>query len=184
MEEIWKEIDGFDGDYMVSNLGNVKSLKYGKERFLKPRTDRKGYLSIALHKGKIREQWKVHRLVATYFVSNPNNYTDVNHIDEDKTNNCADNLEWCDKTYNNNYGHRNKNISIKNKNHPSLSKKVAQYDKNGNLIKIYPSTLEAERQLGITSIAECCRGGRFSKERGKWVNVNYVYGFHFEYIED
>lgn len=184
MEEIWKEIEGFNGDYWVSNLGRVKSLKYKKERILKPRSEGKGYLAVALHKGKIRENWKVHRLVATYFIPNPNNYPDINHIDENKQNNHADNLEWCDKTYNNNYGHRNDNISIKNKNHPSLSKKVAQYDKNGNLINIFPSTQEAERILGITSVSECCRGGRFSKTRGKWVNVYYIYDFHFEYIND
>ena len=160
MEEIWKEIYGFDGDYMVSNLGNVESLKYGKERLLKPRTSRKGYLSVALHKGKIREEWKVHRLVATYFVPNPNNYTDINHIDENKQNNCVDNLEWCDKTYNNNYGHRNKNISIKNKNHPSLSKKVLQFKLDGTFVKEWESTMDVQRNLGFcqSSISACCRG--------------------------
>ena len=117
MKETWKDIKGYEGFYQVSNIGNVKSLKrivnnsttYGgkatvKERILKPKTDKDGYESVGLRKdGKVKH-FRVHRLVATAFIPNPNSYPIVNHKDEVKNNNIVSNLEWCTVRYNNTYG--------------------------------------------------------------------------------
>ena len=109
MEEIWKDIDGYEGYYQISNLGNVKSLErtiensgtYNgyykvKERILRPRENKKrhGYYELSLKKDGIEKRYKVHRLVASAFLSNPDNKTEVNHIDGNKSNNCISNLEW------------------------------------------------------------------------------------------
>ena len=107
--EIWKDIEGYEGLYQVSNLGRVKSLKVSKiksERIRKSYQQSSGYISIVLCKnGKVTNH-KIHRLVANAFIDNPDNLPEINHKDEDKTNNCVDNLEWCDSSYNKNYGTR------------------------------------------------------------------------------
>ena len=97
MEEIWKDVVGFEG-YKVSNFGNVKG-KYG--RILKPAKDKKtGYYLVCLHKDKKPHTKTVHRLVAKAFIENPNEYPQVNHRDCVKTNNHVDNLEWCTREEN------------------------------------------------------------------------------------
>lgn len=107
MEEIWKEIVGLEGLYQVSTYGRVKSLKYGKERILKQSKSSRGYLIVCLSiEGKIFNKF-VHRLVAITFIPNPENKGDVNHIDEDKTNNRLENLNWMTAKENSNYGTRN-----------------------------------------------------------------------------
>ena len=92
MKEIWKDIQGYEGKYKVSNLGNVKSLNYNrtkKEHILKTRLCG-GYLYVVLSKNCICKNWSIHRLVATAFINNPDNLPQVNHIDENKTNNRVD----------------------------------------------------------------------------------------------
>ena len=113
MKEIWKDIAGFEGHYQVSNLGHVKSLErigYGgktiPERMLKQNLDGDGYPRIGLHKNGCTKTRHVHRLVAEAFILNPQNYPEVNHKDENKQNNNANNLEWCTTKYNLTYGHR------------------------------------------------------------------------------
>lgn len=102
--EQWKPIFGYDGMYEVSNLGRVRSLKYGKTRVLKSEKNWSGYLRVRLSKDSKVNNYSVHRLVAQAFVHNDNVFNnEVNHIDEDKTNNRATNLEWCDRQYNNTY---------------------------------------------------------------------------------
>lgn len=102
--EIWKDIDGYDGFYQVSNLGNVRSSKT-KQNIYYSDTN-KGYFRVNLYKNKKRKSYSIHRLVAEYFLDNPNNYPCVNHKDCNKKNNRVDNLEWCTYKYNNNYkGH-------------------------------------------------------------------------------
>lgn len=113
--EEWREIEGYEGLYQVSNIGKVKSLSriaidrrgiphYVNERILKQTFDKDGYCLVGLHKdGKIKSG-KVHRLVASAFVDNPHNLPEVNHKDENKSNNNVDNLEWCTSKYNINYG--------------------------------------------------------------------------------
>lgn len=109
MQEIWKDIEGYEGVYKISNLGNVKSVaryeKYdlkGKtikrirnEKILAKCVDNQGYIIVALSLNRKIKYYKVHRLVAKYFVPNIENKATVNHIDCDKTNNVYTNLEWC-----------------------------------------------------------------------------------------
>lgn len=110
MEEIWKDVEGFEGLYQVSNLGRVKSFGYGKkERILKQKQigpgykDDKGYYGVNLSKNNVLYYKSVHRLVAIAFVPNPDNKPEVCHKDEDKHNNCADNLIWGTHKENCNY---------------------------------------------------------------------------------
>jgi len=107
-QELWKEINGFNGKYEVSSFGRVRSYAQSKSgRILPGYTDAKGYITVCLYhapqKGKF---YKVHRLVATAFIDNPNGYAQVNHKDEVKANNHISNLEWCSNEYNNRYGTR------------------------------------------------------------------------------
>ena len=156
MEEIWKDIEGYEGLYQVSNMGRVRSLR--KNIILRQGITR-GYERVVLSTNNIQKGYYIHRLVATAFISNPDNLYQVNHKDENKTNNRVDNLEWCTREYNYNYGTRGKRISLKNTN-GKKSKITLQYDINGNLIKEWKSTMDVQRNLGFnqSSISKCCRG--------------------------
>jgi ribosome-binding protein aMBF1 (putative translation factor) len=110
--ETWKDIVGYDGCYQVSNTGSVKSFYNNRDgKILKLSTNKQGYNTVSLHKENKTKSFSVHRLVATCFISNDNNYPAVNHKDENKTNNNVDNLEWCSYKYNNNYGTRTERAS-------------------------------------------------------------------------
>lgn len=155
--EEWRDIKGFERLYQVSNLGNVKSLKFGKERIVKPRKCGRGYLQVGLWKdGKVK-CYKVHRLVANAFLPNPNNLTEVNHKDEDKTNNKVSNLEWMTHRDNKRY---------------SSAKAVNQYTLSGEFIRTWECMMEIEYQLGYyqTNISKCCKG-----------KYKYAYGFLWKY---
>ena len=118
MKEIWKDIEGYEGLYQVSNLGRVKSLgnnKLRKEKLLKPFKNEYGYLLVTLCKNSKNKKFKIHRLVASVFIENPNNYEEINHIEECKTNNNVINLEWCNHKYNMNYGNCSKRSTEKRK---------------------------------------------------------------------
>lgn len=115
MIEEWRDIEGYEGLYQVSNLGRVKSLArtaidrrgiphYVNERILKQAFDKDGYCLVGLHKDRKIKSGKVHRLVASAFIDNPHNLPEVNHKDENKSNNNVENLEWCTPKYNINYG--------------------------------------------------------------------------------
>lgn len=146
MNEVLKQIKDYP-DYAISNLGNVYSYKNGKVVKLSPRSVGWGYLQVSLCKNGEIKQCLIHRLVAEAFIPNPLGLPEVNHIDENKLNNRAENLEWCDRQYNNEY---------------SQAKQVEQYDLNGNLIATWKSLAEAERQLGFDKrhISACCLGKR------------------------
>lgn len=155
MVEIWKDIKCYEGYYQVSNLGNVKNSRTG--RLIKPHK-KCGYLQLLLCKnGKIKHHL-VHRLVAEAFIQNPDNLPIVNHVDENKINNCVDNLEWCTQKYNINYGTSLQKRTI------SKSKPVEQYTIDGQFITEYQSAAEAERKIGIgnSHINACCQGKRKS----------------------
>lgn len=146
MYEIFKPIKGYEDLYEVSDLGNVRNKASGK--LLKPFRDRGGYLRVDLCNG-IRKSKLIHRLVAQVFLPNPLNLPQVNHIDENKSNNNVDNLEWCTAQYNIDY---------------SQSKSVNQYSLDGIYIATYKSIKEAERTTGIAhgDISRCCLGKRLS----------------------
>lgn len=168
--EIWKDIpiDGFN-HYKVSNLGRVMN-KNGQ--ILHDYDNNRGYRQLMIYNSKTRKgkSFQVHRLVALAFVynSDPDLYVEINHIDENRTNNRADNLEWCTHVYNSNYGSRKDRCSIGNMNHPSKSKQVRCVE-NGI---IYPSAHEAARQLNLdySKICAVCRG-----------DASHTHGMHFEY---
>lgn len=92
----WKPIKGYEDLYMVSNTGLIKSLHWGKEKLLKQviRSDNYKYYFVGLFKNGKRKYFAIHRLVAQAFVKNPNNYTQVDHLDGNKLNNNVENLEW------------------------------------------------------------------------------------------
>lgn len=163
--EFWKDIEGYEGLYQISSFGRVKSLKYGKERILKPLVDKDGYLLAILCKEGKTKNHKIHRLVASAFLPNPNNYPCINHKDENKQNNCVDNLEWCTVKYNINYGTRTE----------KCSKKVGQYDLKGKLIKTWKSIMEIERRTGFfrSNITACCRG---------YKNHKTAYNYYWQYL--
>lgn len=117
--EIWRDVTGFEGYYQVSNTGKIRSLNYRKKKGvikeLSPRINKNGYAQVMLSlEGQYYMKY-VHRLVAKEFVPNPHSYPIINHKDENKSNNNADNLEWCTIKYNNSYGSRPKNLSISHK---------------------------------------------------------------------
>lgn len=119
MEEIWRPVEGYEGYYEVSNLGRVRGVDRvildsgGRHQFkkgseLKLRKDRQGYVIVSLSMNRHYITKCVHRLVSEAFIPNPNNLPQVNHKDEDKSNNVVTNLEWCTSKYNANYGGRNR----------------------------------------------------------------------------
>ena len=133
MEEIFKDIKGYEGLYQISNLGRIKSLNYnrtGKEKLLKQSINSNNYFKITLSKNNVMKNFCTHVLVAKAFIENPNMLSCVNHIDGNKQNNRVDNLEWV--TYKQNTIHAyNHNLM----NHFKV--KVIQYEKNMNVIKEY-----------------------------------------------
>ena len=149
-DEIWCPIKGYESLYEVSDQGRVKSIGYGKDRILKPRIDKDGYLQVYLYKNRVPKHCLVHRLVAKTFIPNPDNLPQVNHKDENKTNNSVQKLEWCDSKYNINFGTRNQRIS----------KPVIQYTKSGEFVKEWKSTRDVERTLNYSqgNISRCCTG--------------------------
>lgn len=172
--EIWKGVVCYEELYQVSNLGRVKSLKTKiqrrdgvittkKEMILKQHNDTRGYLKVDLSKNNKNKNKMVHRLVAQAFISNPNNKETVNHINEIKTDNRVENLEWLTVQENNTYGTR---VSRMQK---SLSKTVLQYDLKGNFIKEWSSTREAGRNgYSKSLVSACCRGERKTHKSYIW----------------
>lgn len=113
-KEEWRDIKGYEGYYQISNLGNVKSLdrivdrgngifQHRKERIMSKRKNADGYYQAKLNVNKVSKSIGIHILVAEHFLENPNNYSEVNHKDFDRTNNRVDNLEWCTHEYNMRY---------------------------------------------------------------------------------
>ena len=177
-KEIWKTINEFP-NYQVSNLGRVKSIERvyycgnHKSKRIQPETILKtsiikgGYIRVPL--GGCRKQFLVHRLVAQAFLPNQDNLQEINHKDENPSNNNVENLEWCTAKYNINFGTRNE--------------RVAKVLTNGKKSKpvicvetgiIFPSTAEVQRELGFSqgNICSCCNG-----------KYKQAYGFHWEWAK-
>lgn len=175
-KEIFKDIEGYEGLYQISNLGNVKSLaRYKKnhnklqkveERILKANISNRGYYYVMLNKNGKQEHKMIHILMAKAFIPNINNYPIVNHKDGNKLNINLDNLEWCTYSHNNKEAYRLglKIGAVKNKLGYDnwKSKPIYQYDLDGNFIREWACSREVKRQLGInaSNIRACCNGQR------------------------
>lgn len=158
MSEVWQNIEGYD-DYQVSNYGRVKSLKFGKERILKPKKESNGYLRVGLYKDRKIKFHSVHRLVAQTFLKPVVGKDCVNHLDEDKTNNHVENLEWCTYKENLNYGTRNARATKTMTNGKQSKSVVGISPISGEVVVEFPSTKEAGRN-GYHSghVSDCCLG--------------------------
>ena len=160
MDEIWKDVEGYEGFYQVSTLGRVKSFCRWKrascpeEYILKHAVNNRGYHQVMLYKNGEKKKFLVHRLVAMAFLPNPNCYPHINHIDENVENNCADNLEWCTAQYNNCYG------TGKFRRMLTSGRPVEQRLINGQLLATYTTTTIAQEITGISGkeISACVRG--------------------------
>ena len=159
MEEIWKPLKGYEGLYEISNYGVVKSLKSSWKcgrntarkkpyTIITQRIIDNSYPTVVLIKDGKHKTAFVHRLVALTFIDNPNNFPMVNHKDEDRTNNRADNLEWCNSKYNNNYGTKNTRLSLIRLGKP-YRKAVLQYNRNWEYINEYDSVKSAHLAIGV-----------------------------------
>lgn len=167
--KIWKDIEGYEGLYKVSNEGDVYSLR--RKKCMSLINDKDGYKKINLvdRTGKMHT-YQVHRLVAKAFISNPENYRCINHKDEIKHHNNVENLEWCTHRYNSNYG------TIKEKISKGNSKAVVQLTKDDEIVMIWQSATECAKELGFTQgeISRCCHGAR----------NNLYKGFVWKFAED
>ena len=211
MEEIWKDVEGYDGKYQVSNIGRVKSLwdrGVKREKILSLQNHDAGYLRIVLSKDGIAKLYLVHRLVAEAFIDNPNNYEFVNHKDEDKKNNSVENLEWCTKSYNTIYYLNKKperkieyakrlrdkktnellsRYTKKNLAHTN-TRSVVQKSLDGNIIEVFDNAIEAFKKTGITPryITVACKKNESGRPKlHKRISDKYVsHGFIWEYLPE
>ena len=163
----WRDVVGYEGLYRVSEYGDIMSLSYkqtGEKRLLKPRKNKDGYMFVRLSKNGKVKAFFVHRLVATAFCEGGDYFQQVNHIDEDTTNNHYLNLEWCSPEYNVNYGTRNKRASESNK------VKVKCIELN----MVFNSVSEASEYMNtsISNISACVSGKRKTTR-----------GYHWEYVD-
>ena len=172
--EEWRDIEGYEGRYQVSNEGRVRSLNYNhtwKTKELRTAKNGSGYLQVVLCKnGKMKHHF-VHRLVYEAFRGEIPEELVINHLDENPANNWLENLETCTQKDNINYGTRTERAGKSNLNNPSLSKPVHQIDRvTGEVLNTYPSCKEAQRQTGIdnSNIVKCCLSNRNSAGVYKW----------------
>lgn len=172
--EQWRDIEGYEGLYQVSNEGRVRSLdkivssKCGskslrKGKIMKPHIADNGYLRVILQNNGVIKNYPLHYLVIKTFIGEKPEGMQINHKDENKLNNSVENLEYCTPKYNCNYGNRNRVLSYKN------SRAVAAFDKNGEMVCKFKSALEAEN-LGYNSghISSCCNGKRKTHKNLIW----------------
>lgn len=184
MQEIWKDINDYEGSYQVSNYGNIRSLtrkvnkwdgeKTIKGQLIKQELNNSGYYKVSLYKSQKYKHFYIHRLIATHFISNPENKPCVNHINGIKADNMAENLEWCTRSENSKHAfklgllkcHLPSMKGVHGYNHQS-SKPVLQYDLNGNFIREFPNAMEIKRELGFSNsyISSCCNE-RYKKAYG------------------
>ena len=181
MEE-WKDIEGYEGKYQISNYGRVKSFYKNKDgKILKSHDNGHGYKDITLHKDGEKDHYYIHRLVAIYFIPNPNNLPEVNHKGENKENNTVYNLEWCDREYNLSYnsgrkrraesrkgkysGNENHMYGKKGESHPA-SKKVKCITTG----EVFGSVKEAGEKYCIhpSNITKCCKGDLKTAGKMEW----------------
>ena len=171
MEE-WKYVVDYEGLYKVSNKGRIFSILTNK--ILNPTLDEKGYYRVGLMKNGKRKNARVHRLVAIAFIPNPYNKPCINHIDEIKTNNIIENLEWCTVKENNIHGSKLERNAKSNREREHLL--IGQFDKDNNLIKIYNGLREvSDAGFNSGNVSSCCTGRKYH---------TYHKGFIWKYLKE
>lgn len=175
MTEVWKDIEGFEDSYQISNMGRFRSkdrharihdgVRRVKGKILCPIRCKNGYMEVQMSKGQKRTVMLLHRAVAKAFIPNPDNLPEVNHKDEDITNNCADNLEWCTSKYNANYGSRNARMMENRVFVPVIQKAL-----DGTFIKQWDCMTRACEAVGadISSMIRVCKGKQHTCRGYKW----------------
>lgn len=188
--EIFKDIEGFEGLYQVSNDTTIKSVErtiirkngspmHVKEKIRKQTLDSDGYLVVTLWKNGVPENKKVHQLVAQAFIENPHGYEHVHHKDKNQLNNHVENLEWISKEEHHALHDSDRVEAVRE----AKSKVVYQYE-DGEIVNVWRSTREAARILGFSegNISACCRGGYYDKSRGgKWHKVETYKSYGWSY---
>ena len=171
MSEVWKDIDEFVGLYQVSNMGNVRSLKFRKVRNLKFGKIGNGYFQVTLYKDGNKFNKLVHRLVADAFIPNPEHKHCIDHINTCRIDNRVTNLRWVTNKENSNNELSRKHNSEAHINNQFFSKTVYMLDKEtGEILNIFPSTMEAQMITGVNqaNICQCCLGKLKSAGDYKW----------------
>lgn len=148
--EIWKTIDGFNGKYLISSFGRVMLAKGDEKRIISQQKDKKGYMRVGLYVNHKTINNKVHRLVAATFIPNPNNYPQVNHKDENKSNNHVENLEWCTCKYNIRYGTGKQRAAEKNSGERNNMAKLKEED----VRRIRSIYIPGDKENGKRKLAE------------------------------
>ena len=176
MKELWKDIKEYVGRYQVSNFGRVRNIVTGK--ILKIRIGTPGYYIVGLSKNAINKNYFIHRLLGFAFLKNHSKIrNDINHKDCNKLNNNLDNLEWCTRSENLIHASRN---GLLNPHHVGLTgslspyaKKIKKISKNGSVLKIYNSIVDAAKDLGAykSSICKALRGYSKSSHGYRWEYV-------------
>ena len=188
MKEIWKDIEGYEGIYQVSNLGRIKALKkivrwdggkdYPREEYImKKIVKNSGYEQITLSKNSTQVRRIVHRLVASAFLPKDPTRPFINHKDGNKANNRVDNLEWCTTKENNLHkyrvlGHRPSTLGRFGKDSPK-SKRVKQLSLDGSLVKLWDCASDAVRECGFDSagISKVAYGKQSHHKGYRWEYV-------------
>lgn len=176
MKEIWKTIEDYP-NYMISNMGNVKAIKWhrgNKEKEIKLYTTYKGYLRVRLSKNGKAKQFQIHRLVAQAFIPNPENKPYIDHINTDRTDNRVENLRWVTNKENCNNPISKNNYSIGNKGKTAVS--ILQFTKDGNFVRKWDSMSDAKQELGIKSSLSGYCGNKYGRKS--------VGGYIWQYADD
>lgn len=152
--EIWCRVKGYEGLYAISSHGVVAN---SKGQVKSPKIDKDGYYKVWLSKNSKKRPYFIHRLVALHFISNPEGKPVVNHVDGDKQNNDMSNLEWATRSENDLHAFK---LGLRTPTCGGTSKRIEQYDLEGNLIRTYKSLSEAARDNGYTiqNISYCING--------------------------
>lgn len=168
-KEIWKDVKHYEGLYRISNFGRVWSVH--KQDYKVPHTKENGYMFVQLYKNGVMKNEYIHRLVALTFIPNPKNLPQVNHKDEDKSNNSVNNLEWCDCKYNNNYGTARERIVRSNTSNGTYER-ARQRWLNQNPAKVNPKT----RGSNAYAKSVWCDGVLFDciKTCAEYYGINYT----------
>lgn len=181
MEEVWKNIAGYEGLYQISNSGRVKSLNYrghGYEKILVPKVNNSGRLWVELARNGKSKPFLIHRLVGSAFLPNPLGYKEINHIDENPQNNDVRNLEWCSHKYNVNYYFskhpHGPNRKCSSKYGDRKSMEIEQCLADGTVVRRWANSRTIFSQTGMSdwSISECCRGNRKTAYGYVWRYAN------------